>query len=70
MHRFADIGIIIGDDAYWGRGFASEAIKLVISYAFDRLKLHKLTAGCYATNAGATKDKDPYELGARLSLSF
>lgn len=39
----------------------------------DNLNLDLVAAYLFAgdaTNAGATKDKDPYELGARLSLSF
>jgi len=55
FHRFADVGIIIGEKDYWGKGLAAEAIKLVVDYAFNKLHLHKLTAGCYANNLGAVK---------------
>lgn len=55
IHKFADIGILIGDKSCWGKGYAKEAIKLVADYAFRSLKLHKLTAGAYATNAGSVK---------------
>lgn len=54
-HKFADIGVMIGDRAYWGKGYASEAIRLVSDYAFGVLKLHKLTAGSYADNIGSIK---------------
>ena len=52
-HRLADIGILIGEKDCWGKGYASEAIGLVVRHAFDTLNLHKVTAGCYAPNTGA-----------------
>lgn len=55
IHRFADLGIIVGEKDYWGRGYAAEAIKLVTDFAFSTLNLHKLTAGCYNVNQAATK---------------
>ena len=54
-HGFADMGLLIGERTYWGRGIATEVISLVARYAFDELKLRKVTAGCYATNRGAIK---------------
>ncbi len=54
-HRFAEIGLLIGERAYWGRGIATEVIRLVARYAFDQLHLHKVTAGCYSTNGAAIK---------------
>ncbi|MFC1590916.1 GNAT family N-acetyltransferase [Thermodesulfobacteriota bacterium] len=47
-HRFADVGIIIGEQDCWGKGYAAEAIGLIVKYAFETLDLHKLTAGFYA----------------------
>lgn len=55
MHRFADIGLLMGESAYWGRGIATEVITLVARHAFDELKLRKVTAGCYGTNVAAIK---------------
>jgi [ribosomal protein S5]-alanine N-acetyltransferase len=52
-HHLADIGILIGEEDCWGKGYATEAISLVVDYAFDVLALHKVTAGCYAPNKGA-----------------
>jgi len=54
-HKFADVGIIIGEKAFWGKGFATEAIKLVTDFAFKKLNLHKLNAGAYANNIGSIK---------------
>jgi RimJ/RimL family protein N-acetyltransferase len=55
VHRYADVGIVIGDKSCWGRGYASESLRLVCDYAFRSLALHKLFAGCYAQNEGAIR---------------
>lgn len=49
-HRRGEIGLLIGDRSWWGRGIGREVIGLVTDFAFDALKLHKVTAGCYAEN--------------------
>jgi len=54
-HRYADVGLIIGEKSFWGKGIATEAIKLVVDYAFNKLDLHKLTAGAYSCNIGAIR---------------
>lgn len=54
-HETGDIGILIGDKAAWGKGLATAAIKAVCAIATTHLKLRKLTAGCYASNAGSRK---------------
>ena len=53
VHRHADVGIIIGDKASWGKGYAAEGLRLVAGYARESLRLHKLTAGIYANNIGS-----------------
>lgn len=54
-HKVGSIGIMIGDKESWGKGFATEAIQLLTSYAFDSLRLHKITAGAYENNVGSAK---------------
>ncbi|MCK4820653.1 GNAT family N-acetyltransferase [bacterium] len=53
FHRLADVGIMIGEKDCWGKGYASEAISLIVEHAFKNLNLHKLTAGCYEQNQGS-----------------
>ena len=54
-HGTAEVGIIIGDKAAWGRGIATAAIVLLSDVARVELGLRKVTAGCYASNAGSQR---------------
>ena len=49
-HQIGDLGFLIGDRTQWGKGYASQSIRLISDYAFSELGLAKLTAGCYADN--------------------
>jgi RimJ/RimL family protein N-acetyltransferase len=65
-HRFADIGIVVGEKDFWGKGYGSEAIGIVVQYAFEVLNLHKLNAGCYEAQVGSMKafQKNGFEIEA------
>lgn len=54
-HKNADIGLIIGNKDYWGKGIATEAIRLCTEFAFHELGLHRVWAGVYAPNKGSAK---------------
>jgi RimJ/RimL family protein N-acetyltransferase len=54
-HRYADVGYFIGEKKLWGRGFATEAIRLATKLAFQELKLHRIHAGVYESNVGSCK---------------
>lgn len=54
-HGLAEVGILVGERAAWGRGVAREAITAITNIARDQLGLRKLTAGCYASNLGSQK---------------
>ena len=66
IHKFADVSLVIGDKNYWGKGIATEAIKLITDFAFREMRLHKLRAGCYEQNEGSKKafEKAGYETEA------
>ena len=48
--RTADVGIMIGDRACWGKGMATDALHALCQFAFDTLGARKLTAGAIAGN--------------------
>jgi len=54
IHRFAEVGLVI-EKNQWGKGYGTEAIRLVKDYSFSQLNLHKLYAGCYKENIGSIK---------------
>ncbi len=54
-HGRAPIGILVGDRASWGQGYAAEAIQAISGHAFAELGLAKLTAGIYAPNRGSVR---------------
>lgn len=55
IHRTGEIGIVLGDKQMWGKGIATETLTLMSTYAFNKLNLRKLTAGCYSNNNGSEK---------------
>ena len=48
------LGYWIGQP-YAGRGYATAAMRAVVGYAFDRLKLHRLEAACLPTNQASRR---------------
>lgn len=51
----AEVRIIIGEKSHWGGGFATEAYTLILRYAFDRLNLRRIFAGCRADHLASAK---------------
>jgi [ribosomal protein S5]-alanine N-acetyltransferase len=45
VNRRADISIVIGERAVWGRGVGAEAIYLVSRHLFEARRLHRIDAG-------------------------
>ena len=42
QHGTAELGIAIGDKSAWGRGYGSEAVRLMADYGFTFLGLHTI----------------------------
>jgi len=63
IDRRGEIGYIIGDKSFWGKGVASEAISLVTAYGINRLGLNKIVAGVIEGNTGSMKvlEKNGYK---------
>jgi len=68
-HRFADISYFVGDRSYWGKGLATEAIRLATQFAFDKLDLRRVQAGVYETNTASVRalQNAGYEYECRFS---
>jgi ribosomal-protein-alanine N-acetyltransferase len=54
-HRRAAIGLLIGEKSQWGKGYATEAIEAIVSYADSILDLHRVYAACHANNPSSYK---------------
>lgn len=61
--RHAELGVFIGDPAYRGKGLGSEAMRLLLSFAFRQLNLHKVWLTVDADNQTAIRCYD--RLGLR-----
>ncbi len=48
--RSAEFAILVGDKAYWGKGVAKEASRLIVRYGFEQLGLHRIYCGTSAAN--------------------
>lgn len=55
INRNADISIVIGNKRYWRKKIGKEAVGLVIRHAFNKLNLHKVTAGMVEENIASYK---------------
>jgi RimJ/RimL family protein N-acetyltransferase len=49
----AEFRILIGDTAYWGRGYGTEATRLTLAYGFELLNLHKIFLGVNSEHRAA-----------------
>ncbi|MEN8153922.1 MAG: GNAT family protein [Acidobacteriota bacterium] len=52
--KSAEIGYWIGEP-FWGKGIATEAVKLVVEYGFDHLELVRIFTGVFDFNKASQK---------------
>jgi len=52
-NRAAEIGIVIGEEKYRGKGFGSEALHLLQEFVFNRLNLNRLEIKVHSNNTKA-----------------
>jgi len=48
----ADLGYWLGEE-YWRQGYATEAAKVLLDYAFDKLKMRRVTIPVFVENKGS-----------------
>jgi RimJ/RimL family protein N-acetyltransferase len=51
----AELGIAIGDKAYWGRGYGRDAIRTLLDYAFRLVNLRRVMLTVNGTNERAIR---------------
>ncbi|GHU93687.1 N-acetyltransferase [Clostridia bacterium] len=55
VNRRANCGLFIGNPDDRGKGFGSEALRLLLGYAFDTLNLNNVMLSVFEFNAGAVR---------------
>jgi RimJ/RimL family protein N-acetyltransferase len=55
IHKFCNLSYMIGDKNFWGKGFASIAIKKAIRIAFLKYKIKTIIASVYSNNIRSIK---------------
>jgi len=51
----SELGLLIGNKNYWGKGVGKEACKMLLKYAFDTLQIRKIYLAVYEPNIAAKK---------------
>jgi RimJ/RimL family protein N-acetyltransferase len=54
-NRNAECIIDIGEKNYWGKGYGSEGMKLILDYAFYELNLHRVSLRVFSFNERAIR---------------
>ncbi len=54
-NRTATFGILIGEKDCWGKGYGTEATRLMLDYAFTGLGLHNVMLNVFANNERAIR---------------
>jgi RimJ/RimL family protein N-acetyltransferase len=53
--RLGDLGIAIGDSAYWSRGYGEDVVRTICRYGFEDLDLHRIGLTTASYNARARR---------------
>ncbi len=54
-YRSAEAGIFIGERDFWGKGYGTDAMRLLLAFGFDQLNLHRVCLHVYAGNHRAQR---------------
>ena len=49
------VGIGLGERDYWGNGYGTDAMRLMLRFAFDELNLWRVSLGVFAYNPRAIR---------------
>lgn len=49
-NRSVEIGIMIGDKSYWGKGYGTETLSVMLEHGFNVLNLHRIWLQVYSKN--------------------
>ncbi len=66
--RASEVGIIVGDQAYWGKGYGTDAMRVLLRVGFDWYNLHRIDLRVIADNERAIRsyEKCGYQHEGRM----
>jgi diamine N-acetyltransferase len=50
FHRVAEFGLVIGEKECWGKGYGTEATRLMLDFGFNALGLHNIVLTVFSFN--------------------
>lgn len=55
LARTAVVGIMIGDKNYWGKGYGTDAMKVLLKFIFENMNINKVKLNVFSFNERAIK---------------
>jgi RimJ/RimL family protein N-acetyltransferase len=55
QHRSASVSIMLGERDYWGGGYGTDAMRTLLRYLFEQLRLHRVSLTTHETNTRAIR---------------
>jgi len=55
VNRTCELGLLLGDRSYWGKGVGTQVMELTLKYAFQQLNIRKVVLAVYANNPAAIR---------------
>ncbi|WP_097025959.1 GNAT family N-acetyltransferase [Clostridium peptidivorans] len=55
ISRVATVGIMIGDKDYWGKGYGTDAMKVLMQFIFKNMNINKIRLSTFSFNERAKK---------------
>lgn len=54
-YKTGQVSLFIGEKQFWNKGFSTEVVRALNQFAFKKLGLQRLEAGCYEDNLGSLR---------------
>lgn len=55
LSRKLVVGIFIGDKKYWGKGYGTDAMKILVKFIFEQMNINKIKLNVFSFNKRAKK---------------
>jgi RimJ/RimL family protein N-acetyltransferase len=55
LARTATVGIMIGNKEYWGKGYGTDAMKVLLDFIFNNMNINKVKLSVFSFNTRAQK---------------